>query len=106
MAAVRLHRSRRMNAAELEYSRAESAMVERLPPPLANDLLCSRKARLPLRFGGSRVIRLFIARGKEAELRQVAGDEAVDRWLDARAENDRLRLDPRHFRIEESDNEA
>lgn len=107
--APRVHRSRRLSAAQLEYSRAESAMVDRLPLHLISDLLRSRLVRSPLRSGEkqrSRLIRLFIVKGKETELRQAAGGEAVDRWLNARAENDSLRVDPRHFRIEESTHEA
>jgi hypothetical protein len=84
--------SRQMRAAQLEYSRAESDILTEKALFGPDDLLRSRVTDLH----GSRLIRVFIIGGKEAELRARVGDAAVDRWLTARDAHDRLHGDPRH----------
>jgi len=73
---------RKLATSGVEYSRAESDLLHRFGA--AAYRLCFES-----RDEGQR-IRVHIRDGQESFVRQHAGDAAVDRWLAARAEVDRL----------------
>lgn len=98
--------SARLRAAQLEYSRAESALGEAYD--LAERTSILGGVNVPPHFEfrpadtgtGRKVVRMFIRNGCEPSLRFLVGDETVDRWLNARGEVDALSADPRHYRVE------